>query len=113
MALSNRQTQAIWKNHNRTRGRFFKKYVRAFRALYVIQGDSILESLKKNGAISDIDLLPKQNQDLFVQLYKDVGTTFAETGFLSTKQVSDSSLATWGGPWGEQRDHRGAERKKL
>lgn len=104
MALTTRQTQNLWKQSNRTRAVFFRKYVREFRRLYKVQGDSILKSYQDNGAISDADLLPKAVQALFVKLYVDTGSAFSTTSFVSlksgkeviqTKQITEPPIQTW------------------
>lgn len=93
MALSQRQTQIVWRQHNRVRGRFFKKYTRLWRQLYAVQGESIASSYAVDGLLRPADVLPDATKDLFVELYEDVGVHFAELAFLNIKQVGN--LAEW------------------
>jgi hypothetical protein len=94
MALTSRQSQALWRQHNQTRSSFYKKYVRDFRKLYALQGDSFLEAYKNTGTIVPEDLMPLATQALFVDLYVETGTDFAVIGVMSIKAV-DPVVLSW------------------
>ncbi len=77
------------------RSSFYKKYVRDFRKLYAVQGESFLKAYKATGVIVPEDLLPLATQALFVDLYVNTGTDFAVLGVMTIKAHTDPVVLSW------------------
>ena len=99
MALSRRQTQALWREDARKKQGYFRKYTRVWRKYYDITGDGLTKAVQEANGVNDIDLQAviryEDTRALFIEMYEDVGVRFARDSFLTTKQDGNIINEAW------------------
>jgi len=93
MALTNRQTQLLWRADARKKAKYYRKYTIAWRKLYILQGEKMLNSLSNGDIISRSDMLPEASQALYTEMYRDTGVDFAANSFMTVKADTASKVS--------------------